>query len=376
MIFLLHFIVFCFPIVIIEYKKYKTFISPVILMIFSIGAAIILLLFGQYYFDYLQVSLEVQFLLIISIYITWLPSVFLPVKKTEPTDFELINFNRESKYLIMFFLFIIFIFFIGKIRYAPIGSEDFESNYSHGVFAHLNNLLTVLVTFTLCFSKKKPFSIFLIIVGTILAFLSGTKYHIIFIFLVYVLKRLYVPNKRSFFKMVIICLLGVFLLFTFNYLVNFFIRGTLNNSFFKFAFNHFLKYVSGGLLGFSQILKGTYSWDRGFVYIDSVNVEATNVYTFFGALFFKYNFASFVLIFIIATFAYLSFGLFIFQKNQFKKNICFLFYSFFFGTQMFLAFFSSYYKLSNLYEYAFFSIILYFLLQKNMGKNIFVFSGI
>ena len=342
-------------------------------MIFSITAAIILLLIGQYFFDYLQVSYEVQFLLILSIYITWLPSIFLPVKKTKNIDFESDAYTIESKYLIILLLIVTFIFFLDKIRFAPIGSEEFETNYSHGIFAHLNNLIIVLVTYTFCFSKKNFFSILLIIIGTILAFLSGTKYHVIFIFLVYVIKRLYISNKQIFIKMGIVCLIGVFLLFAVNYIINFFIRGTLDNTFLKFTFNHFLKYVSGGLIGFSQMLKGAYTWDRGFVFIDSTQIEATNVYTFFGSFFMKYNIISFLLIFVISSSAYLAFGLFAFEENQLRKRVLFLFYAFFFGTQMFLSFFSSYYKLSNFYEYAFFSILLYFLLQKKVGKTIFFF---
>lgn len=375
MIFLFSFIILCFPIVFIEYKKYKTIISPVVLMIISITTAIVLLLIGQYYFDYLQVSYEVQFLLILSIYITWLPSIFLPVKKTKNIDFESVAYNIESKYLIILLLIVTFIFFIGKIKFAPIGSEEFETNYSHGIFAHLNNLIIVLVTYTFCFTKKSFFSLLLILIGAILVFLSGTKYHIIFIFLVYVIKRLYIPNKRIFVKIGIICLVGIFLLFTVNYLVNFIIRGTLDNTFFKFALNHFLKYVSGGLLGFSQMLKGAYTWDRGFVFIDTTHIEATNVYTFFGSFFVRYNYLSLLFIFIISLFSYLAFGLFIFEQNEFRKRIFFLFYAFFFGTQMFLSFFSSYYKLSNFYEYAFFSCFLYFFFQKSIGQKIFHFSG-
>lgn len=340
-------------------------------MVFSLLASSILLYFGQCYFSYLEVSWTVHLLMLSSVYITWLPSFLLP--NNDKTRFSKSYVSNENKYPIFVFLLIEFVFLIGKINYAPIGSLEFEENYSHGVFAHLNNFLIVLTAYMICFSKKNLFVFFVIAIGLLLSFISGTKYHIIFIFLVYVIKCLYSPSKKTFLKIVIGCLMGVFTLFAINYLVNFFIRGTLDDRFIRFALNHFIKYVSGGFIGFSQILNGAHSWGRGFVFVDSIGVESTNVYTFFGSLFLHYGFFSFIILLVLSIAAHMFFYLFMYEKRPNMKNILFLMYSFFFATQMFLSFFSSYYRLSNYYEWFVFSFILYFFLKKNTWNCFFSF---
>ena len=49
-----------------------------------------------------------------------------------------------------------------------------------------------------------------------------------------------------------------------------------------------------------------------------------------------------------------------------KKEIIFLFYCYLIGIPMLLSFFASYYGLSNIWEFAFFSLLIYIILQERI----------
>ena len=174
-------------------------------------------------------------------------------------------------------------------------------------------------------------------------------------------------------KIAFICLLGVFFVFALNYFLGFIFRNTLDANFFKFITNHFLKYVSGGLIGFSELLSGaeTHGFKNAFVYIDSVRIEDTNVFSIIGYYFLRSSFGYLVNIVCLSVSGYLVLFVLNGSKIGSKKNGLFLFYTFFWGNCLFLSFFSPFYLLSNVWEWAILACLSIIYMSPNFA-NVFL----
>ena len=338
----------------LDYMRNKCLITPTVLTIFSYDVALLLYIPGKIFFNYKEINDEVFTVLLIGIFFIWLPSLCFPKAKKKLFLSSRVNLKFNLK-LILFVLFVLqCIFVLEKFQHGTIGSEEFEKNYSQGLGAHFLNLYIVCITYLLCFIKFDLFSILFIIFGLFFTFLSGTKYHLIFIFLVVIQKYLYRDGIKKIIKIGLICFWGVFLVFSLNYFLGFIFRQSLDSNFLKFVTNHFFKYVSGGLIGFSEMLNGaeTHGLKNAFVYIDSIKSEDTNVYSIIGYYFLRSSFVSLINIFCLSFLGHLV----LFILNNIKitsvKNSFFLVYTFFWGNCLFLSFFSPFYLLFNVWEWA------------------------
>ena len=364
--------IFCLFVIILLYVerlKYKTIITPVSLMGISYLIAIVVAKIGEIFYSYYTISSKTFSILIISLVFAWLPSVILPIYSSKELAKEKKQFSNTNIFYMYMLLILLFMGLILKLRNGKIATEAFESNYMHGPFAHILNLFTVIIMYSICFAKKKFSTILLIIFGVFFIFLSGVKYHIMFVFLIYILKLLYKGNIKDFWFIGILCLIGVLALFIFNYFASFFLRGVKNDAFMKFVLNHFCMYISGGIIAFSRLLDGFHPGINNFVFIDSLGLKSTNVYTIIGQLYMQFGYKSYFVILFLSFIAYILFYLFISNKER-KQMFYFLVYVLFSGVPFLLSFFGSYYDLSRTYELPIIASILFFLLQKNFAREI------
>lgn len=355
------FLFVAFPILFYEIKKYKTFISPTILTIFSYTVAVVLAIIGKYVFGYIPVSNKMYMVLTLAIYVTWIPSLFFSCHSRQIIVFEKQQTAYSVNIITIILLLLICLLFLDKLKYGSVGSELFETNYSHGIFAHLLILYSVIATYILCFIKKKLIDYVFIVTALFFVFLSGVKYHIIFIFLVYILKQLIVVSKNKVLHIGFICFILVFFIFSLNYFVGFMLRnGSVDeNAFINFAFNHFLKYVSGGIIGFSTIMDGAIRDSGGFVAIDMSGMQTTNVYSLIGQYILNYGYlGGFLILFLHSSSAYFFFYKSMTEKNLFYRKSYFMFYAFFFGVPFFLSFFAPYHGLLRVWEWGFWSLLI------------------
>lgn len=355
----------------IEYKKYKTFISPASLSILSYTIAIVVALIGEKIFNYKAISDNVYFIILLSIIVTWIPSFMFHARN--PQNYKIIDiqfvkrkvsFSNQIIFFSLIVLSTIGLFF--SLKNGKPGSEQFELQYSHGIFAHIRNLFSVIITYLLCFKPKTKKIIFVTIFCLSCVFLSGTKYHLYFIFFPILIMYLKRPTLKKMITLLIISVAICVFIFASNYLIGFLLRGSKIENFGSFVFNHLCKYIGGGLIGFSEYLNGAKSFSRGFYWIDTVHIESSNVYTLIGGFFFKYGWCSLLNMFIIGVFGYLIFWTMLQTVTKNKKEIIFLFYCYLIGIPMLLSFFASYYGLSNIWEFAFFSLLIYIILQERI----------
>lgn len=363
-LFVLLLIIYC------EKKFHKTLITPASMMAISYIITILAAKIGNIYFDYFPISSRVYLIVLVSMGFAWIPSFVVPKPNDKKSDietrFQLSFCNKVYLFLLEMGLLIGLVL---KLRNGAIASASFEDSYMHGPFAHLLNLFCVITIYVTCFSKKDIYSILLILLGFFLVFLSGVKYHIIFMFLTYIIKILHLGNRRDYVRIGFICFLGVFLLFFLNYFLSFLLRGVKSEKFFMFIISHFLMYVSGGLIAFSELLHGAKVGTKGFVFIDTNSLQSTNVYSLIGELYMDHFVISFVYIFVISFIGYILFYLFNKQINEQRKQLFFIAYVMFSGCPLLLSFFGSYYGLSRTIELPILALICCILLQKNFGKE-------
>jgi oligosaccharide repeat unit polymerase len=343
-------------------------------MCISYLSAVFCAITGNYFFDYYPISNRVCILLSLSVFLFWISGLFISAKHNTTiiyTPKDDINFMESTFFLILFF--VLFIALLFSLKTSTLGSEKFEEGYSRGIDAHLRNILAVFFAYCLCFKKNTFYSILIKVISFILIFLSGTKYHILFPFLVWFIYFLY--KSKSIKKLLYLGLyvvIALFFIFSLNY---FFSIGDLflsEGDFFMFTFNHFLKYISGGFISFSEILKLNYV-DIGFFHnkilpynpfisISSTNSEESNVYSFIGDFLLSYGYLwSYLLIFILGViFNYIYVSLLKSANKYF-----FIAYGFLIAAPMLLSFFANYYALLNIWEYAIFSCLLPIFTKKN-----------
>jgi oligosaccharide repeat unit polymerase len=362
-------IAICLCIVYYEKKKWNSLSSPAVLMSFSYLGAVICGVIGNSFYNYYTISHKVYFLLSLSILAFWLPSLLFNLKKRKViAKREKVVFSEYSFFLLAFSLLAFFSVNLIRGRGLSVGSEEFEEIYSHGINAHLRNLLIVLFTYFLCF-KRNTFIIIVIKIGSfILIFISGTKYHIIFPFLIWFVFFLH-QNKslKKIFFLSLRALFVIFILFSTNYYIGFHLRGTFNedHNFYDFVFNHFLTYISGGFISVSEILKKNYI-DIGVFYNNmqipfdvfvsiSQTSKVSNVRGLFGTYLLSYGYLfTYMFFFILGLVFYYLYIMMLKSGNKYY----FLAYGFFIASPMILSFFASYYRLLNIWEYTFFSFLL------------------
>lgn len=366
---------FTFSIILfIEYKKYRSFSSPAALSVLSYTVAIVAAFLGKRFFKYQSISDYCYFIILVSIIVVWLPSFMFYANSAKTHELKscfVPSFSNNAIFLLLLGLLVIGVY--GSLRYGGIGSETFENQYSHGIFAHIRNLFSVIITYLLCFSKKTKKVVIVIMAGVFFVFLSGTKYHLFFIFLPLLIMQLRKPTMKKMFFLAQIGGLVCIFLFAVNYFVGFLLRGMKVDNFNSFIINHLLKYIGGGLIGFSEYLNNIPAYSNGFRWIDTAQLESTNVYTLIGGYFMSDGYIGLVYIFIISIIGYLAF--FLIQYSSIKqKDFVFLFYCYLFGIPMLLSFFASYYGLLNIWEMSFFSLFIFVLLQKRLLNPILKFD--
>lgn len=371
------YLTFSFLIIFFEYKKYSSLISPASLMSISYFISFLFAKIGEIFFSYIVLDPKIYLLIIFVLFIGWMPSFLLPLEINKNTEIFRNKTNLGFSQKILLFLLLLFCLaalFFARLH-GNIASESFETAYSHGIFAHFRNLFSILIVFILLFARKTKYSNLLVILCFILMFLSGTKYHVIFLFLPIILYSLDHPTKKILFRIFIVCLIGVFCLFAFNYIFSFFMNGIESEHMLEFLLNHFVMYVGGGIVGLSNLLfKNPTVHSGGFVLVDNLGVEQTNVFTIFGTFIQNYGIViSFLVLFIFSMLGYFLFFLYK-NKNGLKKLSLFIAYCNFIGIPFLLSFFASYYRLSRTYELfilSFFCILFY---QKSFFSKIFKYE--
>lgn len=369
------YLIFSFLIIFFEYKKYNSLISPATLMSISYLIAFSFAKIGQHFFSCNVLDSKIYGLIVLVLFITWLPSFVISYKPLKNLSVVKIKSTFSQDFILFFLLLLCLCSFLLARTRGPIASESFETAYSHGVFAHCRNLFSILIVFILLFARKTKYLRALIIICFILMFLSGTKYHVIFLFLPIVLYSLDHPTKKILFKIFVICLLGVFGLFAFNYIFSFFMNGIESDHMLKFLLNHFVMYVGGGIIGLSNILfKNSPIHSGGFVSVDYLGVERTNVFTIFGSFIQNYGIViSFLVLIIFSMFGYLLF-FFYKEKSGLIKASFFIAYCNFIGIPFLLSFFASYYRLSRTYELLILSFFCILFFQKSFFTTLFKYE--
>lgn len=351
-------------IIFIEYKKYNSCLSPASLVTISYGVAIVFAKLGNIFFSYLEISDKVYTLILLSIIVTWIPSFIIPVKLRVKEKYYALKDPSYANYLILFLISVLLtIGLLLCLKRGSLGSESFEMNYSRGIFAHLRNLFSVLIAYLICFSKKTKKIIFYIFLGIFFIFLSGTKYHLYFLFFPLLLLNLRNPSLKDIFILIEIGIVGCFAIFALNYFIGFLFRGITTDGFIGFIINHLLKYIGGGLIGFSQWLEGVPPIYEGYRWVDTVHVENTNVCTLIGGLYMGYGYASYILIFVISVISYVFFYLIVSNDNN---RVLFLTYCYISGIPLLLSFFSWYYSLTNIWEMVICSLVVEIVLSRKL----------
>lgn len=375
--FLLYILLSC-CLIFFEFKKYKSLISPASLIAISYLISFSFAKLGESFFYYDILDDRIYLLIIFVLIIAWLPSFILPIDYNNKIVITIEN-NEKVTFPQNFLLYILLVFcFIGflfSLLHGGIATESFEKAYSHGIFAHIRNLFSILITFLILFKNKNKFLFLEIFFCFILMFLSGTKYHVIFLFLPIVLYSLDNPQRKTVLKIFIICFISVSFLFALNYIFSFFMRGIESKNILEFLLNHFVMYVGGGIIGLSNLLfKNTHQYSGGFVSIDMVGLKQTNVFTFFGSLYQNYGFIqAFVILFCLSFLGYLLF-FFYKKKADLTKKVFFIAYCNFIGIPFLLSFFASYYRLSRTYELFILSFSCLLFYQRKFFTKVFKYE--
>lgn len=363
-----------------EFKKYNSLISPASLIAISYLISFLFAKLGECFFSYNVLNNRIYLLIIFILIIAWLPSFILPIDfkneiVTAMENNEKFKVTFSQNFLLHILLVFCFVGFLFSLLHGGIATENFENAYSHGIFAHVRNLFSILVTFLILFIKKNKDLFLEIFFCFILMFLSGTKYHVIFLFLPIVLYSLDNPQRKTVFKIFIICFISVSFLFAFNYIFSFFMRGIESKNMLEFLLNHFVMYVGGGIIGLSNLLfENAHQYSGGFVSIDMVGLKQTNVFTFFGSLYQNYGLIqAFIILFIFSFLGYLLF-FFYKKKTDLTKKVFFIAYCNFIGIPFLLSFFASYYRLSRTYELFILSFFCLLFYQKKFFTKVFKYE--
>jgi oligosaccharide repeat unit polymerase len=360
-------LVLCVLIIILEKKKWHRFSSPASLLSMGYASASLLSIIGAHFFDFYLISKLTSFLLSLSLFLFWLPSRFFKSTSTDQTSS--IDIDKLNGVEIIFFVVILFLIISCiVISYGfDIGNEAWEETYSNGIIAHLINLLNVFLVYCLCKKKKTTVAIFVILVSSFLIFASGVKYHILFPLICYFIYFIHkdIHRKKLFISSSLICLF-IFIVFYANYYFGFMKRGGDMNNFTTFIVVHIIKYISGGFIVLSEILKNNADAISFFNSTASISHtipvstigEESNVCGLFGHYLLQYGYVwAYSGMTLLGLFSYFVYSKIINSNNIFY----FISYCYFIGVPILLGFFASYYHLLNIWEWStislFFSMI-------------------
>ncbi|MBR4267260.1 MAG: oligosaccharide repeat unit polymerase [Bacteroidales bacterium] len=369
------FLFICFFIILCELKGGKSLASPSSLVSISSLIGLFFAYIGEKFYSFYPVSNFVYALYSGCLLLFYVPSIFF-YKYKEKRKYVLIerNFSSLDFYLMLILIVIGIVHLYKTLSCGFIGSESFENQYSRGLGAHNLNLIICFSAFYLLFIKKKIFSLLLFILLFILIFLSGTKYHILFVISAFLIKFLYTrPSAKKIIKLSVIICIVVFAMFMANYFINFLLKGYSMDNFFSFVMGHFAKYIGGGFIAVGRIIEHedimpslfnsqVSSGFESYILISSKVEEYTNVYTLFGGILLSYGYIRLIIFTLVLSIVsnIIYYGI----SNKFT----FLAYSFFIGIPLLMTFFSPYWGLFNVWEWAILSIILGFLLSKKNYK--------
>jgi oligosaccharide repeat unit polymerase len=350
----------CILVIILEKNKWKRFSSPASLLSMGYASASLLSIIGAYFFDFYSISELTSYLLSLSLFLFWLPSNFFKSASTNQT----FSIDRLNSIEIIFFGVILFLV-ISCILLSydfDIGNEIWEETYGSGIIAHLINILNVFLVYCLCKKKKTIVVIFIILASSFLIFASGTKYHILFPLMCYFLYFIHkdINGKKLLISSVLICLF-IFIVFYANYYFGFIRRGSSLENFSTFIVVHIIKYISGGFIVLSEILKNNFDAISFFSSTTSIEQaipvstigEKSNVCGLFGHYILQYGYVwAYLIIFLLGLFSSFVYSKIINSNNIFY----FISYCYFIGVPMLLGFFASYYHLLNIWEWSIFSL--------------------
>ncbi|MDD6003451.1 MAG: DUF6337 family protein [Bacteroidales bacterium] len=365
------FFIICFSILFIELRFGKSLASPSSLVCISSIVGVLFAYIGGKFYAFYQISDSVYIIYSVCLFLFYIPSLFfLRYRQCKKKVLASKPFYKIDFMLFFIFLLLVILHLIASFRFGFLGSESFEKKYSMGVGAHGLNFLIVLSTFSLLYIRKKLLPLLFVLVSFLLIFVSGTKYHILFIISIVLLSFLYKkPTYNNIVKTAVLVCLLVFFMFAGNYFIGFILRGASMDNFMSFVVGHFAKYIGGGFIAMGRII------DSGdivphFLYSEIPNNfnemilisrkidEFTNVYTLFGSLLLSHGYFS--LFFHIIIISVLSNIIFYSIKNKYS----FLFYAFFIGSPLLMTFFNYYWHLENIWEWAFWAILLGFIKSK------------
>lgn len=376
---------FLLAIVIFFYHKNKkiAYSTPACIVTFSIFVGLFFAEVGGLFFDFLEVSNIFYIISFIVCLIFFAPMFFCKKNIGAKREYKKSIFQNNIKLIYIFLFIVLTVHFARCMSFGSVGSELFEYNYSRHLGAHFLNLLIVAIAYTICFMPVRKNIIF-IVIGLFFVFLSGTKYHLIFIFatcfIIFMHRK---PRFRKIFKIVFFIFFTILSVFIINYFVGFKLRGISTDNFLEFVIVHFLKYVGGATIAFGEIIENDLikidffnsyisSTFTEFIGISSSVDEITNVYTSFGSFLFEYGYLKTLMIFIIGSclFNFLYF-------YRLKTSSSLLAYSFFVGTPLLMTFFSSFWVLTNIFEWGFLALIFepFFLSENSIFQIVFKYRS-
>jgi hypothetical protein len=363
----------CILIIISEKKKWKRFSSPASLLSMGYASASLLSIIGAYFFDFYSISELTSYLLSLSLFLFWLPSNFFKSASTNQT----FSIDRLNSLEIMFFGVILFLVLYCIVSYGfDIGNEAWEKTYGGGIIAHLINLLNVFLVYCLCAKIKTVVAILVILSSLFLIFASGTKYHILFPLMCYFLYFIHkdINRKNLLILSVLICLF-IFIVFYTNYYWGFIRRGYSLENFSTFIVVHIIKYVSGGFIVLSEILKNNSNAISFFSSTASIEEaipvstigEDSNVCGLLGHYILQYGYLlAYLIMLYLGLFSYFVYSKIINSNNIFY----FISYCYFIGVPILLGFFASYYHLLNIWEWSIFSLFFFMIFKQLKIKKI------
>jgi hypothetical protein len=363
----------CILIIVLEKKKWHCFSSPASLLSMGYASASLLSIIGACFFGFYSISELTCYLLSLSLFLFWLPSHFFKSASTNQT----FSTDRLNGIEIIFFGVIIFLILSCiLISYGfDIGNEMWEETYSNGIIAHLVNLLNVFLVYCLCKKKKTIAVVFVIMASLFLIFASGTKYHILFplicCFIYFIHKD--INRKKLLIASSLICLL-VFIIFYANYYFGFMRRGFDMDNFSAFIVVHIIKYISGGFIVLSEILKNNPDAISFFNSTASINQaipvsmigEESNVCGLFGHFLLQYGYVwAYLVILLLGLFSYFAYSKIINSNNI----LYFISFCYFIGVPILLGFFASYYHLLNIWEWSIISLLFSIIFKQQKIKQ-------
>ena len=294
---------------------------------------------------------------------------------------EKIEYKHQSALniaMVIITTIILFAIFSGE-RFSIANLNNFKSNFSYGIIAHLINFESVLLLINYASTNNNIISkLFKWFVFIWLLFLTiaNAKYSML-IFAVGILFTHILSGKKHIkFSTILIGLLIASSGFFLTYIIRFISQGyTITTVPYEFIFKHFNYYLTGGFYAFGKVLKGTALSDAsvgfGIFLAPIINVwnalvgkpsistiskftninmgsgySSTNVYTLFGALILESGWLGLLMcLCIIAIIAYSLYVDYIYNYT----NVGVAFYSYVCATLVF-SFFNCFYGTLNIWE--------------------------